>query len=100
MSNFNETLVDPTTGVVGNALTDNTWYDPAGNVLKSLPAGSQLFTKSVYDGVGRVTAQYTGYDLSETGYADGGDPHGPLDRLAEQAADFRLVEISARTGRS
>ncbi len=26
--------VDPTTGLVGNALTDNTWYDAAGNVLK------------------------------------------------------------------
>jgi len=26
--------VDPATGNVGNALTDNTWFDPAGNILK------------------------------------------------------------------
>ena len=26
--------VDPTTGAVGNVLTDNTWFDPAGNRMK------------------------------------------------------------------
>ena len=30
--------VDPSTGSVGNRLTDNTWYDAAGNVMKQLPA--------------------------------------------------------------
>ena len=34
--------VDPDTGTVGNALTDNTWYDAAGNVIKQQPAGSRL----------------------------------------------------------
>ena len=29
--------VDPTSGTVGIALTDNTWYDAAGNAIKSLP---------------------------------------------------------------
>ena len=48
-------------GVAGNALVDNTWYDAAGNVLKSLPAGSQAFTKNVYDAIGRQTASYVGY---------------------------------------
>src|SRR5262249_8850421 len=62
--------VNPTTGQVGNALTDNTWFDPAGNVLKTLPAGSQLFSKCAYDGVGREVKRYVGYDLSETSYAD------------------------------
>ncbi len=59
--------VDPSTGTVGNSLTDNTWYDAAGNVIKSLPAGSEAFNKSVLDGVGRQTSQYTGfYDGSGT----------------------------------
>jgi len=61
--------VDPSTGIVGNALTDNTWRDAAGNVLKSFPAGSQLATKIVYDSLGRETAQYIGYNYSDTSYA-------------------------------
>ena len=32
--------VNPNTGAVGNALTDNTWFDAARHVIKSLPAGS------------------------------------------------------------
>ena len=48
-------------GTLGNALVDNTWYDGSGNVIKSLPAGSQLFTKTLYDGAGRAAAQYQGY---------------------------------------
>ena len=65
--------VDPTTGIVGNALTDNTWFDPSGNVLKSQPAGAQLFTKPVFDGLNRQTVQYQSYNLSETGYPVPGD---------------------------
>jgi RHS repeat-associated protein len=49
------------TGVAGNALIDNTWYDAAGNTLESLPAGSRAFTKNVYDAIGRQTASYVGY---------------------------------------
>ena len=60
--------VDPATGIVGNSLTDNTWFDAATNVIKSLPAGSKLFTKTVYDSLGRPKTRYTGYDLAETGY--------------------------------
>ena len=62
--------VDPSTGTVGNSLTSNTWYDAAGNVIKQLSAGSDLFIKKSYDSVGRVTNQYTGYDLNETSYSD------------------------------
>ena len=54
--------VDPATGTVGNSLTDNTWYDESGDVLCSLPAGSNAFTKSVYDGITRVIARYLGYN--------------------------------------
>ncbi len=34
--------VTPGTGAVGNALTSNLWYDPAGNKLKGKPAGQCL----------------------------------------------------------
>ena len=44
--------VDPATGAIGNALTANTWYDLAGNVIKQQPAGAQGFTKTAYDGAG------------------------------------------------
>ena len=65
--------VDPATGTVGNRLTDNTWFDDAGNAIKSLPAGSSLFTKFVIDGVGQQTKQYQGFNLSEAGYPTPGD---------------------------
>lgn len=60
--------VDPNTGDVGDSLTDNSWFDESGNVIKSHPAGSSLFTKTEYDSLGRTSVQYRGYDLAETGY--------------------------------
>jgi hypothetical protein len=60
--------VDPSTGTVGNSLTDNTWYDAAGNAIKQLPSGSDLFTKTDYDSLGRQSVVYQGYDQDETGY--------------------------------
>jgi len=54
----------------GNALVSETWYDAAGNTIKEEAAGSQAFTKTVYDGVGRPVRQYVGYDTDEAGYAD------------------------------
>lgn len=60
--------VDPATGVVGNSLTDNFWYDAAGNVIKQLPAGSDLFTTTDYDSLSHPSVRYSGYDLDETGY--------------------------------
>jgi RHS repeat-associated protein len=62
--------VNPATGVVGNSLTDDTWYDVAGNVIKSLPSGAKLFAKTVYDGLRRRTKHSRGYDLDETAYSD------------------------------
>ena len=60
--------VNVTTGIVGNSLTDNSWFDDAGNVIKQLPAGSSLFTKTEYDSLSRPSIRYSGYDLDETGY--------------------------------
>ena len=60
--------VDPSTGTIGNGLISNFWFDPVGNVVKTLTAGSQLAQKTVYDGVRRATTQYSSYNVSETGY--------------------------------
>lgn len=62
--------VDPSTGSVGNSIADNIWYDAAGNVIKELPAGSNMFLKFSYDSLRRQTKKYQGYDLDETSYAD------------------------------
>jgi len=77
--------VNPSTGAVGNSLTDNAWYDPAGNTIKALPAGSKLFTKNVYDGLGRRTKQYQGFDIDETAYADASSVTG--DTILEQTGN-------------
>lgn len=68
--------VDPGTGTVGNVLTDNTWYDPASNVLMQLPAGSSAFTKSVYDALGRQTVQYVGFYAGSISYSQADDISG------------------------
>ena len=62
--------VDVSDGTVGNALVSNTWYDAAGNKIKEQPAGSQAFTKTVYDSLGRPVKRYVGHDTDETAYAD------------------------------
>src|SRR5205807_5821208 len=61
--------VGPSTGTVGNALVDNTWRDAIRNVIKTLPAGSRLATKTVFDSLGRATTRYVGYNYSDTTYA-------------------------------
>ncbi len=58
--------VDVDTGAVGNALVSNTWFDAAGNVIKQQSAGSQAFTKTVFDWLGRAEKQYLGHDPDET----------------------------------
>ena len=41
-------------GQLGPALAAYTWYDQANNVIKQQAPGSNLFTKTVYDGLGRA----------------------------------------------
>ncbi len=62
--------VDPSTGTVGNSLTDNSWFDSSGHTIKQLPAGSSRFTKISYDSLGRASTRYSGYDLDETSYSE------------------------------
>ena len=61
--------VNPSTGAIGNALVDRTWYDARGQVAKQQSAGSQAFTKTFYDGAGRSIQTLIGYDLTETTYS-------------------------------
>lgn len=56
--------VNPSTGLVGDSLSDNTWYDASRNVLCTLPAGSDQFSKNVYDGIARMITSYSGYTPS------------------------------------
>jgi len=74
--------VDPAIGDVGNSLTSNTWYDDAENVIKEQPAGSKLFTKTVYDGLGRELKKYKGFDVDESTYTEADDVDG--DTILEQ----------------
>ncbi len=56
--------VNPSTGAIGNSLVDNSWYDARGMAICTLKSGSQAFSKSIYDGIGRTTASYRGYTSS------------------------------------
>ena len=61
------TLVYPVSGGIAgsNALIGYSWHDAAGNAIKSQPAGSKQFAKTVYDGAGRARDTYVGYDPTE-----------------------------------
>ena len=48
-------------GVAGNALESNQWFDANGQTIKSESPGSTAFTKTVYDAVGRATTVYSAY---------------------------------------
>lgn len=62
--------VDPATGTVGNSLTDNTWYDAAGNPIKELPAGAgESFTKRTFNSLGWNTVTYAGFG-DDASYSD------------------------------
>ena len=67
--------VDPTTGMLGNSLVSNTFYDQSGNVIESLPAGSPGVQPNTYDGIGRQIAKYQGYFASLT-YGGDYQAHG------------------------
>ncbi len=74
--------VDPADGSVGTALASNTWYDAVGHAIKRTQAGSQAFTKAIYDSLNRPVAQYVGYDADESSYAEVDDVEG--DTIFEQ----------------
>ncbi|MDB5342005.1 MAG: repeat-associated core domain protein [Schlesneria sp.] len=50
--------VDPSTGTVGNGLTDHTWFDQSRNVIKSLPPGSHLWPNTKGQSMEITTFRY------------------------------------------
>jgi RHS repeat-associated protein len=55
------TAVDPSTGFIGNSLTEQTYYDGAGRVYRHIaPGDGSVFTQTAYSAVGWVTATYRG----------------------------------------
>lgn len=49
------------TGTTSNPQVSNLYYGPTGQVARNAPAGSTLFTASVYDAIGRNTVTYQAY---------------------------------------
>jgi YD repeat-containing protein len=64
--------VDPGTGTVDSALTQNIWYDPSNNVVLNQDMKDQGFVKTSYDGVNRPTAVYTACNATAQTYATAG----------------------------
>ena len=80
-------------GHVRDYLPTDTWYDDAGNVVKTATGkivtagtgdvtGYWLLQKYAYDGRGRLVKSYTCYDTNETAYAEAADVTG--DTVVEQ----------------
>jgi RHS repeat-associated protein len=92
--------VNPVTGAVGDALIDRSWFDAAGSPIKQLPGGTQQFTKTVYDRLGRPVKSYVGFDTSESTYADATTVTG--DTIFEQtettyAAAGNVIQFTQRS---
>ncbi len=69
--------VDPSTGAIGNRLTENRWFSARGLPIKTRnPNG--LFRKNVFDGAARATTAFTSYQDAETAYADADDVTGDV----------------------
>ena len=48
------------------------WFDPTGRPIKTRDANN-LFRKTAYDGIGRTTATYIGYQVDQQGALDEAD---------------------------
>ncbi len=64
--------VDPSTGSIGNRLTNNSWFNARGMTIKTRDPNG-LFSKNQFDGGGRMTATFAAYHDAETGYGDADD---------------------------
>src|SRR5690606_35373285 len=54
--------VEPGTGDVGHALVSQSWFDAAGNVIRSQGAGSRAFAKIHYDSLNREIHRYLAWN--------------------------------------
>ena len=60
--------VDPITGALGIGLPEDTWFDKGGNIVKRRNPEGAGFEKMKYDGAGRITNRYAGYNLAAPTY--------------------------------
>lgn len=61
--------VDPSSGIVGNSVSTNTWFNKRSQVIKtSVPGG--LVQKNSYDGAGRVITSYVTDGGSDSSWSD------------------------------
>jgi YD repeat-containing protein len=75
--------VDPVTGSFGeHPLSDDIWYDPAGNVMKQRNPEDAGFEKLAYDGALRIVHRYAGYASTEP------EPSEAYAAAQSVAADF------------
>lgn len=58
--------VENSTGATSNPQVSDTWFDANNRTVKTLPAGSKLFTATEYDAIGRVEVRYQAYGLSSS----------------------------------
>ena len=85
---------DSTAGAVGDALVSKYWYDAAGEMVKSQASGSQAFAKYKYDGLGRPTEQYVGYDPTGETTANLYDSNGDVQLDLGDDAIFQQTATS------
>ena len=52
-------------GTTGRSVQNKTWYDPCGNIIKQVQAGSQQFQKTQYDSLNRAVKAFLCFDFSE-----------------------------------
>src|SRR6202046_2612355 len=69
---FRPTPSDPTTGAGGDALTQNLWYDPSGNVMLNQDMQGAGSAQPSYDGISRATAVYAACNETAQTYATAG----------------------------
>ena len=70
--------VNQSSGALGNAVINNYYYDPVGNLIKTIRAGQQAYTKTIYDGVRRAIASYLAYPESDGIYGNDNNVSGDI----------------------
>ena len=78
--------VNPATGTTGGSLTNESWYDLRGNLVKQVSPGG-LVTKYAYDGAGRQTAVFATDGGGDAVWADADDVAGDV-VLEERHTDY------------
>ncbi|MDR1818273.1 MAG: hypothetical protein LBR07_08955 [Puniceicoccales bacterium] len=56
---FRNLIYSITGGNLANAIATDTWFDPAGNIIKQRSAGSRIFTKTTFNGLNLPVKIYT-----------------------------------------